>query len=105
MGHILGILPRFIAYTNHKSTMEYSKVYVAVLLRVSEEGTVKPLSLEWCDGRTFDIQKITEIRMCPPPHVQGVLTKRYKILVDGQPKELFLETLTGRWFVEKPHFF
>ena len=36
---------------------QFIKVYVAVILRVDEDGRMKPLAIEWEDGRRFDMSE------------------------------------------------
>ena len=39
-----------------------SKVYVAVVARYSPEGELRPLSVQWEDGRSFSIDRILDVR-------------------------------------------
>ena len=47
---------------------QFIKVYVAVILRVDEDGRMAPLAIEWEDGRRFDITKVADVRQAPPRH-------------------------------------
>ena len=86
----------------HTGCMEgYEKVYVAVWLYVNEYGQAKPVAIEWGNGARYEIDKITDERNAPPDHVGGVLTRKYRIRVRGRDKLLYLETQSGRWFVER----
>lgn len=82
--------------------MDYEKVYVAVTLKVDREGNVRPLSFEWEDGRVFAVDRVLSQGMVPARHVGAILTKRFDIKVSGAERELYVETRTNRWFVEKP---
>lgn len=84
--------------------MDYEKVYVAVTLKVDREGKAIPLRFEWEDGRVFEIDRVRSEGMAPARHVGAILTKRYDITVAGRERELFVETRSNRWFVEKPLF-
>lgn len=86
----------------HTFRMDYEKVYVAVTLKVDREGKVIPLRFEWEDGRVFEIDRVRSEGMAPARHVGAILTKRYDISVAGKERELFVETRSNRWFVEKP---
>lgn len=82
--------------------VKYEKVYVAMLLYISDEGYIKPVAVEWTDGTKFDIDKIIDERNAPPEHTGGVLIRKYKVLVKGKEKIIYLDKQTNRWFVEKP---
>lgn len=79
--------------------MFYRKVYVSVIVKINNEGKLKPLEIEWSDGRRFKIDRILDERQAPST-VGSILTKKYKILVQGSEKSLYVETTTNRWFVE-----
>ena len=74
------------------------KVYVAVIVRFSPEGRLKPLSLEWEDGRVFIIDRITDISRAPAVKAGGT-GWRYTIYIEGRQTYLFFDE--GRWFVER----
>lgn len=80
--------------------VNYKKEYIAAFLRVSVEGDVKPVAVEWTDGTVFKIDKVTDCRNSPPDHTGGVLTKKYRVIIKGREKTLYYEKQTGRWFVE-----
>ncbi len=82
--------------------VSYEKVFVAAFLYVSDEGYMKPVAVEWTDGKRFDIDKILDERNAPPEHTGGVLTRKYKVMISGSPKTIYLDKQTNRWFVEKP---
>lgn len=77
----------------------YETVYVAVILRVDEDGKMSPLAIEWEDRRRFDITRVIDVRQAPPRHVGSSPTVRYTVDIAGQRRELYLEG--NRWFVEK----
>lgn len=79
----------------------FEKVYVAMRLRVDEEGRVRPTAVEW-EERVYPVDRVLDERMAPPAHVGAYLTRRYECLVSGRRKVFYLETQSNRWFVEKP---
>lgn len=81
--------------------INYEKVYVSMLLYIDEEGSMKPVAVEWTDGTRFDIDKIIDERNAPPEHTGGVLTRKYKVVIKGKEKIIYLDKQTNRWFVEK----
>ena len=82
--------------------VQYEKVYVAMFLYISDEGYMKPVAVEGTDGTRFDIDKITDERNAPPEHTGGVLTRKYRVVIKGREKVLYLDKQTNKWFVEKP---
>lgn len=74
-----------------------SKTYIAVTALISPDGTMMPLSLTWEDGRTFDVDRVVEVKRRPSKAGGGRL--RYTCVISGREKHLFLED-DGRWFVE-----
>lgn len=80
---------------------EYRKIYVGVLLHINSDGNMKPVAIEWVNGMQFPITKITDVRQTPPRHVGSTPTIRYTVQVQGRTRELYHESFSGRWFVEK----
>lgn len=83
---------------------EYEKVFVAVYLRVESGGAMKPVAVEWTDGTKYKIERVTDERNAPPEHCGGVLTRKYRVLIRGREKLLYMDRQSGRWFVERPVF-
>ncbi len=79
----------------------YEKVYVVVYIKINTEGIMKPVAIEWTDGARYDIDKIIDERNAPPEHTGGVLTRRYKVIIKGREKIIYLDKQTNRWFVER----
>lgn len=73
-----------------------------MLLHIDEDGKIKPVCIEWTDGIKFEIDKIIDERNAPPEHTGGVLTRKYRVLIKGKDKIIYLDKQTNRWFVEKP---
>ena len=93
---------KLLLYTQTICMENYEKVYVAMLLHIDDEGVMKPVAVEWTDGTRFDIDKIIDERNAPPEHTGGVLTRKYKVIIKGKEKKVYLDKQTNRWFVEKP---
>lgn len=81
--------------------MNYEKVYVVVYLKISIDGYMKPISIEWTDGTLYEIDKIIDERNAPPVHTGGVLTRKYRVVIMGKEKIIYLDKQTNRWFVER----
>lgn len=79
----------------------YEKVYVSVYLKINTDGIMKPVAIELTDGTRFDIDKIIDERNAPPEHTGGVLTRKYKVIIKGREKIIYLDKQTNQWFVER----
>ena len=62
-GYILSV------QAHNRLMAQFVKVYVAVVLRVDSDGRMKPLAIEWEDGRQYDITKVIDKCSAPPRHV------------------------------------
>jgi hypothetical protein len=83
------------------------KVYVPVLASFNAEGVLTPLKLRWEDGRSYTIDKVSDVRPAAAQKAGGQ-GDRYTITVCGKQSYLFFERDTslhgnrlGRWFVER----
>lgn len=83
------------------------KVYVEVNVHFTKEGQMRPRSLVWEDGVTYDIDRVKKVR---PSHAEraGGQGDRYTIIVNGRERYLFFEHNAdfgnqdvGRWFLER----
>ena len=74
------------------------KVYVAVVARYSPEGELRPLSVQWEDGRSFSIDRILDVRRAASLKAGGAGI-RYTVLIGCRETYLFLEE--DRWFVQR----
>ena len=81
--------------------MQYEKVYIAVYLKIDTDGNMKPVAIEWTDGKGYVIDKVIDERNAPPEHTGGVLTRKYKVIIKGREKILYLDKQTNQWFVER----
>ena len=68
-----------------------------MIARHDEQGGVRPLEVEWEDGRRFEVDKLLDVRRAAALKAggQGV---RYTVRILG--KETYLFEDEGRWFVE-----
>ena len=73
------------------------KQYISVTARFDEDGNLLPLKIHWNDGRSFEIDKVTDIRYAASLKVGGA-GLRYTCRIAGAEKYLFLEE--NRWFVD-----
>jgi hypothetical protein len=75
------------------------KHYVGVTCHTTAEGIVTPRSIDFDDGRRFEVQQVTECRRAHSFKVGGTGI-RYTIFVNGSKTYLFYDDYRGRWFVE-----
>lgn len=73
------------------------RVYVNVIARHDEQGRVRPLEVEWEDGRRFEVDKLLDVRRAAALKAGGQ-GLRYTVRILG--KETYLFEDEGRWFVE-----
>lgn len=73
------------------------KVYVDVDARFNKEGGMIPKRIIWEDGRTFDIQRVLDVRQAASLKAGGTGI-RYTCRVWDKEIYLFLEE--DRWFLE-----
>ncbi len=78
------------------------KQYVSVTATFDADGNILPLRINWDDGRTFEIDRITDIRYAASLKAGGAGI-RYTCRIKQSEKYLFLED--NRWFInnEKEH--
>ena len=73
------------------------KEYVSITARFDSDGNLLPILLHWKDGRTFEIDRVTDIRYAASLKAGGAGI-RYTCRIAGQQKYIFLEN--NRWFVD-----
>lgn len=73
------------------------RTYVKVTLEVSPEGGVRPLTVEWEDGRSFEVDRLLDVRRAAATKAGGQ-GMRYTVRILGRETYLFEDE--GRWFVE-----
>ena len=74
------------------------KRYVDVVALHREDGSVRPLSIVWEDGRRFKVERILDTRRAASLKVGGT---GVRYLVRIQNKDTFLFFEDPRWFVEE----
>ena len=79
----------------------YRKVFVEVVVRISPEGNVRPLTIKFEDGQIY---KIDRLRQCCRAHSLkvGGTGIRYTVVINNQQTYLFEDE--GRWYVEAKDF-
>lgn len=73
------------------------RAYVRVVAEFAPEGGVRPLEIEWEDGRRYGVDRVLDVRRAAALKAGGVGT-RYTVRVCGHETYLFEDE--GRWFVE-----
>jgi len=73
------------------------RAYVKVIVEYSPEGKIKPLSVEWEDGRCFEVDRLLDVRRAASTKAGGQ-GMRYTVRILGRETYLFEDE--GRWFVE-----
>lgn len=73
------------------------RAYVKVIARHDEQGKVRPLEVEWEDGRRFEVDKLLDVRRAAALKAGGQ-GMRYTVRILGREAYLFEDE--GRWFVE-----
>ena len=74
------------------------KTFVKVTAEHDVDGKTKPLVLVWTDGKKYEIDRVTDVRMAPSLKGGG-LGMRYTVKIRG--KEVYLFEDERRWFLEK----
>lgn len=83
------------------------KIYVPVEVAFDESGRMLPRMIHWEDGKTYEVDRILDIRSAPAARAGGQ-GDRYTIRMNGHETYLFFEhnaefgsPILGRWFVER----
>ena len=66
------------------------KTFVKVTAEHDESGQIKPLLLTWSDGRKYEIDKVTDVRLAPSLK-SGGLGIRYTCKIRGKEVYLFCD--------------
>lgn len=74
------------------------KRYVGVTARIDEDGRVRPLSIQWYDGRTYPVDEVISVRRASSRRVGGDGIC-YTIRMGSKTTYLYFED--PRWFVEE----
>lgn len=70
------------------------KMYVSVVVHVTDEGRMDPLAVCWPDGRTFHVDEIL-FRGQPGQMQKGAKTTRYHVRFGRHETDLYLERREG----------
>lgn len=81
-----------------KGTDGWRKRYVSVTARMDEDGHVRPLSIQWYDGKTYAIDDVRSVRRSSSRKVGGDGIC-YTIRIGERITQLYYEN--PRWFVEE----
>ena len=79
--------------------MNQSKIYVDVLAIFSKDGQLIPKQIVWENGRTYDIDRIKDVRRQASTKAGGV-GERYLCMVGGKEVSLYYED-NNMWFMER----
>ena len=74
------------------------KRYVKVMALTDEDGRITPVSVEWEDGRVYEIDRVLDRRQAASLKVGGT-GMRYLVRIGQTVTYLFYEN--PRWFVEE----
>jgi hypothetical protein len=75
-----------------------SKIYVAVDARIDTAGRMKPLRIDWEDGRSFEVQRVVDVSRVESLKVGGT-GLRYRCIISGREVYLYFDGV--RWYVER----
>jgi hypothetical protein len=75
----------------------YNRRYVAMDVHYTENGNITPTRLYWDDGKSFEIDRVTDVRPGVSLKV-GASGLRYTCLILGKERCIYLSE--GKWFVE-----
>lgn len=74
------------------------KIFLRVIVDHAPDGTLRPLSFRWPDGRVFSVDRVLDVRQAPALKVGG-LAIRFHCRAHGKELYLFHDE-DGRWFWE-----
>lgn len=83
--------------TTKQQPIEHRKVYVEVIIKVSPEGEVRPLTITFEDGIKYEIDRLKQRCRAHATKVGGTGI-RYTIVINNHETYLFEDD--GKWFVE-----
>ena len=75
----------------------HRRAYVKVVVEYDADGNIRPLSVEWEDGRHFEVDRLLDVRRAAATKAGGQ-GMRYTVRIMGRETYLFEDE--GRWFVE-----
>lgn len=72
--------------------------YIDVLTLITKDGEYIPVKIEWSDGRFFTIESYKKFGLVlSHGGKKGIL---YKITINGNERNLYLDEHTHKWFVD-----
>ena len=74
------------------------KVYVDVAVKYFADGQIRPLWLEWEDGRKYEISRVRRVERCASRRAGGAGIM-YTCVIGGRDVHLYYEE-NNRWFLE-----
>lgn len=77
------------------------KRYVKVRSETDEDGRVRPLAVEWEDGRVYEIDRVLDARQAASLKVGGTGV-RYLVRIGEATTYLFYEN--PKWYVEAKRY-
>ena len=74
--------------------MKFKKVYVTMIVKITKDGSLRPLSMVWEDGATYEIDRVLHITPAASLKVGGCGT-RYTVMIEGKQRDLYDEDGSG----------
>ncbi len=78
--------------------MNEVKVYVDVVAHFDKEGNITPITIQWENGKIYEIDRVLDVRRCSSLRAGGS-GMRYIVRISGHNTSLFYEE--PAWFVER----
>lgn len=75
-----------------------SKVFVEITAKHDINGSVRPLTIKWEDGRVFEVDRLLDVRQAASLKAGGMGT-RYTCRICNKQVYLFCDQ--GKWFMER----
>lgn len=75
------------------------KKYIAVAAHFDVEGKVLPIMFWWDDGKSYEIDKVMDIRRAASLKAGGI-GFRYTCRILGRERYLYFDDYERKWFVE-----
>ena len=70
--------------------MKWKKVYVKVIIEQDSEGNIRPMSIVWTDGHTYEVDRLKQKCRAASLKVGGTGI-RYTVMICGKETYLWLE--------------
>jgi hypothetical protein len=77
------------------------KKFIEVAAYFNAEGKMVPVMFWWEDGRSYQIDKVLDIRRAASLKAGGIGI-RYTCRILGKDRYLYYDNIENRWFVEIP---